>query len=113
MPIRDSVELRYTKEEPVPMPVDCSIHASMRGYVVLRANPYMAKSDGNGRFAIKHLPAGDHAFQVWHERIGWLRSIRIGPNKTDARGKLSVTIRAGENTLRDVVLAEKVFARSN
>jgi len=71
----------------------------MRGYLVLRSNPYMAVSDANGHFLIKHLPAGEHRFQFWHERVGWLRNTRIGAQTTDRKGRLTLTIRPGVTEL--------------
>ncbi len=64
----------------------------MRGYVLLRANPYMAKTDIEGRFEIKNLPAGEHTFRLWHEKAGYLREIRVGQHVTDKRGRLTITV---------------------
>ena len=81
----------------------------MSGYVLLRANPYMAKTDSDGRFEIKNLPVGQHVFRLWHERNGYLRDIRIGQLATDSRGRLTVTIVKGNNELREVHLAPELF----
>ncbi len=91
----------------------CSIHPWMNGYLVLRGNPYMAKSDEDGRLTITNLPAGEHVFQVWHERCGYLRDVRFGPLATDARGRLTITIREGENNLGELLVSPTLFERKN
>ena len=81
----------------------------MTGWLLVRANPYMTVSDENGRFEIEKLPVGKHTFQLWHERIGWLREIQIGMHKTDERGRLTVTVEPGENDLHFAELAPELF----
>ena len=81
----------------------------MKGYVLLRDSPYMAKSDPNGRFSIKHLPAGEHTFQLWHERVGYLRKVKVGSYMTDSRGRLPLTVREGDNPLADARLCPTMF----
>ena len=85
----------------------------MRGYVLLRSNPYMAKTDKDGRFVIKNLPVGKHVFRVWHERKGNLRNVRIGRFKTDSKGLLTVNIRKGNNRLIETRLDPKIFVRED
>lgn len=77
----------------------------MRGFVLLRSNPYMAKTDDQGRFTIDNVPAGARVLRFWHERIGYVRNVKIGPYQTDAKGRLTVTIRKGENKLPAASLA--------
>ena len=106
-------ELRYDKEEYFPCSVRCSIHPWMRGYVLLRSNPYMAKTDANGRFNIKHLPVGKHVFRIWHERSGYLRNVQIGATTADGKGRLSVHIRGGQTELKACSIESRVFASNN
>ena len=77
---------------------------------MLRSNPYMAKTDSDGRFVIKNLPVGKHVFRLWHERCGYLRDVRIGPHTTDSKGRLTVTVSKGANKLSETRLAPKIFA---
>lgn len=81
----------------------------MRGWLVLRDNPYMAVTDADGRFAIKNLPVGEHEFVLWHERIGYLRELAIGSKKTSAKGRLTMTIQPGENDLPTTPLRPSLF----
>ncbi len=83
----------------------------MSGFVLLRSNPYMAKTDQDGRFTIKNLPVGQHVFRLWHERGTYLRDIKIGSLKTDSKGRLTVTIRKGSNELKETPLAPTMFTR--
>ena len=85
----------------------------MRGYVLIRSNPYMAKTDRDGRFAIENLPVGQHTFRLWHERAGYLRNVRIGSHTTDSKGRLSVAIVKGRNELADAQLPTNMFARDD
>ncbi len=112
LPTGNAIELRYAKEERFPCSLSCAIHPWMRGFVLLRSNPYMAKTDANGRFVIKNLPIGEHVFRLWHERTGYLGDIRIGSLTTDPHGRLTIVVRQGPNALPDAALSPKVFARA-
>lgn len=77
----------------IPQTITCSIHPWMRGYILVRPNPYMAVTDEQGRFEIKNLPAGEHEFRVWHERKGYL------PAQAGwSRGLFKANIQPGETT---------------
>jgi hypothetical protein len=52
------------------IPMKCQVHAWMRGYIGVLEHPYFAVTDGNGRFAIPHLPPGTYTIEAWHERLG-------------------------------------------
>lgn len=65
----------------------------------------MAKTDHDGRFTIENLPVGRHVFRLWHERAGYLRNVKIGALVTDSKGRLTLTIREGDNELPDSRLA--------
>ena len=107
--VSSSVELRYTEQEPIPCLLRCDIHLWMRGYVLLRNNPYMAVSDAHGRFSIRHLPAGERTFRLWHERVGYLRDVRFGAQRTDSKGRLTLKIGEGANELVEVRLNPVMF----
>ena len=59
-------------EERLPGLVDCNIHPWMKGYLLVRDNPYMAVTGNDGSFLIANLPAGEWEFQAWHERSGFV-----------------------------------------
>ena len=85
----------------------------MQGFVLLRSNPYMAKSDHNGRFRINNLPTGKHVFRVWHERLGYLRSVRLGQHVTDPTGRVTITIERGLNQWKTAYLSSELFFGDN
>jgi plastocyanin len=55
--------------------VECDDHRWMRGWVLVRDDPYMAVTGRDGAFEIKNLPGGvDLVLEVWHEAAGSLSS---------------------------------------
>lgn len=64
---RAGVPCVYKKAESVPIPVVCDLHTWMKAYHFPIDHPYAAVTDQDGRFKIDGLPAGKHAFNVWHE----------------------------------------------
>ncbi len=95
MVTNDSPEVfEFSKSEPVPQQVACNIHPWMKGYLLIRDNPYMAVTDKDGNFEIKGVPEGDHQFVIWHEGPGNLKNLKTDAGKTDRRGRLKVTVAA-------------------
>jgi plastocyanin len=99
----------FTKAEAMPMPVNCNIHPFMEAHILVQDHPYMAASGEDGTFAIKNLPAGKHNFVFWHES-GYVRNAKVGPGKTDRRGRVELTIQAnGELDLGDIKVPASVL----
>lgn len=86
----------FTKSEPTPSPVACSIHPWMKATILIRDNPYMAVSGEDGSFEIKNVPAGKQEFVLWHEAGGYMKNMKAGDGKTSRKGELKVTIPAGK-----------------
>ena len=83
LPPAGSAELHYRNEEYLPVPIDCSGRRGMEGRVLLRDSPYMAKTDANGKFTIKNLPAGTFTIEIWHEEYGTqTQSVTVGDGET-------------------------------
>jgi plastocyanin len=59
-----------TFHHPGVVKVYCNIHPQMSAVVVVRDNPYFAKVNADGTFAIENVPAGRHVVKAWHERAG-------------------------------------------
>lgn len=88
-------ELTFDLHQRLPRPVGCSIHPFMRGYLLVRDDPYMAVSDREGAFEIGNLPAGEHEFQFWHERSGYLKYAKHERGDLGRRGRITLEIPAG------------------
>lgn len=65
-----------------PNELSCNIHPWMKGYLLVRDNPYFALTNENGEFEIPNMPAGEELeIAFWHERNQQL---------TKASGKLEL-----------------------
>lgn len=71
-------DLKLYKKEHVPeivfdragrVDVFCAIHSKMHCIILVLPNPFFAKADAKGRFAIKDVPAGTYKLRAWHERL--------------------------------------------
>lgn len=84
------------KPEPIPAAVACNVHPWMKGYLVVRDDPYVAISSDTGEFEIENIPVGTHEFVFWHEAKGNMRDLTLKGGKTDRRGRAKLKIAAGE-----------------
>ncbi len=76
-----------------PVNIISNDHLWLKGWLLVRPNPYVAVSDEHGVARIENLPLGKWEFQVWHERAGWIQTIDW------QRGRFEKEIEAGENDL--------------
>jgi hypothetical protein len=82
----------------------------MRGFVVARSDPLMAVTDDEGRFTIKHLPAGKWTFQFWHERPGYLTHVvRDGAAQQWPKGRVTLPIETGANDMGTILLSPSIL----
>src|SRR5690606_30925975 len=86
--------MKLSKEESIPLPVACNIHSFMKGYLLVKQDPYMATSADDGSFQIKNIPAGKHDFVLWHEMAGYLKDVKHKAGKADRRGTSELDIPA-------------------
>lgn len=98
---RAGTPLVYKDSEREPVEVKCDLHAWMIAYHLPLDHPFAAVSGEGGTFRIEGLPAGKHAFKVWHERAGILER------------KLEVTITADQETTQDLKYGAEKFAYFN
>jgi hypothetical protein len=75
IPQNGPLEKKFAKPETVPTRVDCSIHAWMKAWLIVQDHPYVAVTDANGNFEMKHVPAGEWKFRFWQERSNYLQAI--------------------------------------
>lgn len=54
-----------------PIPVSCTVHSWMRGYVRVFNHPYFALTDADGAFEIKDAPVGKYRLMIWQGNEGW------------------------------------------
>ncbi len=95
----------FQREQRTLQPVSCNIHPWMKGYILPRANPYFAVTGEDGQFTIENIPPGEWEFQVVHEKSGYLA--------IDGweRGRFTMKIDAGENSLGDVQVPAAIFEK--
>jgi len=65
----------------------------MSSFVVVKANPYFAVTDENGRFRIENVPAGTYKIEAWQEKLG---------KKTS-----DIAVKSKEEAVVDFVLTKK------
>jgi hypothetical protein len=101
VPASGSIKKTFTKQEAMPGSISCSIHPWMNAYLLVREDPYFAVSDRNGKIEIKNLPAGEHTFVVWSNKL--LSNVAVdGKPTTWSRGRVKVNIKPGANSLGNV-----------
>lgn len=110
LPSGGSLERRFTHAERFPVPVSCSIHPWMKGWMVIRDTPYMAVSDADGAFELLQLPAGKWQFMFWHETAGYVSKVKVhGRAEEWKRGIATFTIKPGQEDLGDILLSPDLF----
>ena len=64
-----SAKMRLAVQESLPGKVDSNIQPWLRGWILVRDNPYAAVSASDGTFTIRDLPVGaELEFQLWQAR---------------------------------------------
>jgi hypothetical protein len=111
IPANSSDTKTLSSPENLPLGVACNIHTWMKGWLLVRPDPYFAVSDKDGNFEIKNLPAGTELeFQVYHEKSGYVQKAKIdGKDPGWARGRFKMTIKPGDNNLGEIKLDPTQF----
>jgi hypothetical protein len=111
IPAGGRITPKLSEAEAAPIAVQCNIHPWMKGWILIRDDPYAAVSDAHGKLTIRNVPAGKWTFRLWHERAGNVKRIVRGGKAEDLgrRGLVTLTIRAGENDLGNVKVPPDVF----
>jgi hypothetical protein len=110
--VPNGVETRtISRAEAYPVPVSCPIHAWMKGWLLVQEHPYAAVSKADGSFELKHLPAGEWTFHVWHESVGNVDAVTLDGQRTKwTTGRFTIVVPANETkSLGDVTIAADEF----
>ncbi len=100
IPSGETVRHTFALAEREPVSVSCSIHPWMRGWLLIRDNPYMAVTDEHGKFEIKNLPVGKWEFAFWQERSSFLTDVAVNGKESHwKRGRVEIDIQPGDNDL--------------
>jgi hypothetical protein len=111
IPAGGSVDLKFRFPETSPIRLDDSIHSWMSGYLLVRDDPYAAISDKSGKLRLKKLPVGRWTFVVWHERGRVRKAILSGKEVELERGRVTLEIKPGDNSLGEVKLSPDNFRK--
>jgi len=104
------LKTKVTRAENLPTQISCSIHAWMKGWIVVKDHPYVAVTDENGEFTIRNLPAGEWSFRVWHEAAGFLSQVeQDGKSAEWQKGVFTTAVQPGENNLGTLKVSPKLF----
>jgi plastocyanin len=110
IPAGGEVKMKFSADEAVPAQVTCNIHPWMKGWIVVRDNPYAAVSKADGSFEIVDLPAEEVELQFWHEKAGYIGEMTINSKKEEVKkGRMKKVIKAGDNDLGEIVLDAGLF----
>ncbi len=111
VPQNQPLERTFQKEELLPIRVDCSIHAWMKAHIVVTDHPYAVVTDDDGRFELKHVPAGKWQFRFWHERPGYVTRLTRGEEIFELeRGVWEIDVQGEELNLGELTVDGAAFA---
>lgn len=97
IPAGKDYQHKFNVEERLPIPISCSIHPWMNGYVLIKDTPYFAVTDEDGNFEIENLPPGEWTFRFWQENVGYVQKVKYeGKATTWKRGEKKVEIVSGK-----------------
>jgi plastocyanin len=63
--------------------VNCRLHPNMAASIVVSPTPWVTKADGEGRFDLSGVPAGEYTVVAWHKTAGLFRQrVTVSENQT-------------------------------
>ncbi len=78
IPPGGKIEIKDWKASRSVVPMSCTIHLWMKGFIRVLDHPYYAVTDAEGRIEIKDAPAGNFNLVVWQESVGWVQGGKLG-----------------------------------
>jgi plastocyanin len=110
IPAGGQVTSKFSSDEAIPAQVTCNIHPWMKGWIVVRDNPYATVSKADGSFELVDLPAEEVELQFWHEKAGYIGEMTInGKAEKVSKGRKKMKVVAGETDLGEIGLDAKLF----
>jgi plastocyanin len=110
IPAGGQVTAKFGSDEAIPAQVTCNIHPWMKGWIVVRNNPYATVSKADGSFELADLPAEEVELQFWHEKAGYIGEMTInGKAEKVSKGRKKMKVAAGETDLGEIGLDAKLF----
>jgi len=111
LPAGGSLSRVFPLPERLPARMSCSIHPWMCAWVLIRSDPYFAKTDRDGRFEIRNVPTGARTFQAWHEKARYVTEVTLDGRQTRwPKGRFTAEIPPdGTADLGDVHIAPEMF----
>ncbi|MBI3995246.1 MAG: hypothetical protein HY349_04645, partial [Nitrospirae bacterium] len=85
------IEEKFIANETIK--TQCDIHKWMGAWIVATDHPYVAVTDGNGKFSLTDVPPGNYKMEIWHETL--------------AKVTLDVSVKAKADTAVSVDLKKK------
>ncbi len=111
IPKGQPLEKVFSRAESQPVRIDCSIHAWMRAYLIITDHPYAAVTDEDGHFEIALVPRGTWTFRFWHERPGYLKSVKQGEQSRALKsGSWELKLAQDVLDLGDITVESGMFA---
>lgn len=102
IPTDGTAKYTFKAAENFPVTVSCNIHPWMKGYVIVRDDPYAVASSADGSFEIKNLPVGDYEFQVRHDS-GYITKATVGGKAVEwKKGVAKFSVKPGDNDLGEI-----------
>jgi hypothetical protein len=112
IPANQDVTHVFKQEETIPASVRCAIHPWMSAWIVVKDHPYVAISDKDGNFELQNLPVGKWTLHIWQEKAGNIDQAKSkGKSVTWRRGRMDLTVKAGDNDLGEFAIPAKVFSK--
>ena len=68
----DSTTAEANAGEPGLLQIRCDLHPWTSSWVLVTRSPFTARTKADGTFELHGLPPGEHALELWHERLGTL-----------------------------------------
>ena len=104
IPAGNSLTFKFPKAERRPMPLACTIHPWMGGWILIQDHPYFGASDATGVLTIPHVPDGKYTFVVWQEKLGFVKTAKQKEKDVAwANGRVEVTI-TGDTDLGEFLI---------